>query len=198
MLCSGVIRASGQSRAGLKGLARAVDGAIKWGMNPSKYVITTWRAEDRDAAIELIVGIQAGEFGLAITRADQPDLEDVARFYGAGASGFWLAREIGGGIVGTIALTDIGDGVGVLRKMFVAPAHRGAVHGVGQGLMDHLVGHAGAQDLSTIVLGTTAAFVGAHRFYEKNGFVKINPAALPSAFPRMPLDDRFYQMNLVD
>jgi RimJ/RimL family protein N-acetyltransferase len=41
-------------------------------------------------------------------------------------------------------------------------------------------------------LGTTAAFLAAHRFYEKSGFRLVDEADLPETFPRMAVDTRFY------
>jgi hypothetical protein len=43
-----------------------------------------------------------------------------------------------------------------------------------------------------LFLGTIDAFVAAHRFYERNGFVQIPAADLPEAFPLMGVDTRFY------
>ncbi|WP_244479290.1 MULTISPECIES: GNAT family N-acetyltransferase [unclassified Rhizobium] len=141
--------------------------------------------------------IQAGEFGFSITAADQPDLADIDGFYRRGRGGFWVADD-GGRIVGTIALRDLGDGQGALRKMFVAASHRGASHrgsshrgssdrglgdGIAQRLLDILVQHAAANGFSVIVLGTTDRFVAAHRFYEKNGFATVDAGDLPAGFP---------------
>ena len=50
--------------------------------------------------------------------------------------------------------------------------------------------------LRHIVLGTTAAFLAAHRFYEKHGFVQIDERALPAEFPRMAVDTRFYALEV--
>jgi predicted N-acetyltransferase YhbS len=36
----------------------------------------------------------------------------------------------------------------------------------------------------------------AHRFYERNGFVLIAEQDLPSNFPRMPVDNVFYDCML--
>ncbi|MGY2735328.1 GNAT family N-acetyltransferase [Sphingomonas sp. UYP23] len=161
----------------------------------SPVAITAFSAGSEADVVALIVGIQAGEFGIPITAADQPDLADIPGFYQSGAGGFWTAVA-GGEIVGTIALRDCGGGLGALRKMFVAPAWRGRAHGVGAALLAQLLAHARAVGLETVMLGTTAAFVGAHRFYEKNGFVEISLDTLPPSFPRMPLDTKFYRLTL--
>ncbi len=157
--------------------------------------IASYVPGDEDAIIGLIVPIQAEEFGVAITAADQPDLRDIPDFYLPGAGGFWIARD-DDRVVGTIALKDIGDGDAALRKMFVAPDYRGAPYRAGQILLDGLLAHAGAAGLRRILLGTTEAFKAAHRFYERNGFVPIAKADLPFAFPLMPLDTRFYSLTL--
>lgn len=79
--------------------------------------------------LDLILTIQRDEYGIAITAQDQPDLNDIPAFYQNGTGDFWIARA-DGGLVGTIALKDIGSGQAALRKMFVAASHRGRAAGV--------------------------------------------------------------------
>ena len=158
----------------------------------SRVRIRPARAGDETGIIDLIVPIQSGEFGFSITAADQPDLEDIDGFYRQGSGEFWVAED-DGRIVGTIALKDIGDGQGALRKMFVSVSHRGANYGIAQRLLDSLFVHAAVNGFSVVLLGTTDRFLAAHRFYEKNGFSAITPEDLPPAFPRMALDTRFYR-----
>ena len=117
--------------------------------------------------------------------------EVIRAFYQQGHGNFWVA-EAGGAVVGSIGLRDIGGGMGALRKMFVAQAWRGRTHGVAQGLLDALLQWATVQQLAQIYLGTTAQFLAAHRFYEKNGFTELARADLPPAFPVMAVDTRFY------
>jgi predicted N-acetyltransferase YhbS len=141
------------------------------------------------------VPIQSAEFGIAITADDQPDLRDIPGFYLPARGGFWVARN-DGRIVGTIALKEFGDDRGALRKMFVAPDYRGAPHRLGQTLLDTLLADVRASGLRQIVLGTTDAFLAAHRFYERNGFTLIAKADLPTGFPLAPVDTRFYALDL--
>jgi N-acetylglutamate synthase-like GNAT family acetyltransferase len=159
-----------------------------------EYAIGPWQRADRDEVIALIIGIQRGEFSLPITASDQPDLTDIAQFYRSGGGEFWVARH-GGSVVGTIAALRIGEDVAVLRKMFVAREHRGA-SGLAASLMETLVGWAEDRDIRTILLGTTAVMGAAHRFYERHGFVSIDPRELPTSFPRMEVDTRFYRRDL--
>ena len=144
-------------------------------VSPYRYRLRPWEPADRDKVIALIIGIQRGEFSLSITASDQPDLVDVARFYRAGGGEFWVADH-SGSVVGTIAVLKIGDDVAALRKMFVAREHRGA-SGLAASLMQTVFGWAEERGIRTIFLGTTAVMGTAHRFYERHGFVSIDPQA---------------------
>ena len=140
-------------------------------------------------------GIQRGEFGVPVTIDEQPDLLDPIGFFRHGAGNFWVATS-GDRIVGTIGLLDIGGGIGVLRKMFVATEYRGSAIGAAQRLLDGLFAASRDGELRGIYLGTTEALHAAHRFYEKNGFDSVSPAELPAAFPRMAVDTKFYRLAL--
>ena len=167
-------------------------------MNPPdahELTIASFVAGDEDAIIDLIVPIQSVEFGIAITAGDQPDLRDITGFYLPARGGFWVARD-GERIVDTIALKEFGEDQGALRKMFVAPDYRGAPYRLGQTLLDTLLTHARAVGLRRIMLGTTDAFLAAHRFYERNGFARIAKSDLPTGFPLAPVDTRFYALDL--
>jgi GNAT superfamily N-acetyltransferase len=163
--------------------------------NATTISVSPFTSADRDGVAKLIVGIQRGEFGIAITYDDQPDLKDIPGFYQTGNGNFWVARG-GANIVGTISLKDIGNAQVALRKMFVDAAHRGRAHGVAQRLLDTSIAWARQRSVRDIFLGTTAKFLAAHRFYERNGFAEIDPSALPTAFPRMAVDTKFYRLSL--
>lgn len=151
----------------------------------------------RDAVRDLIVPIQREEFGVDITYEDQPDLTKIPEFYQTGGGQFWVALD-GDEFVGTIALLDIGGNMGALRKMFVAASHRGADFGVARRLLDTLLAHAKSVGMTDVSLGTTSAFLAAHRFYEKNGFTRVDPEDLPKNFLRMVPDTRFYRCTIDD
>jgi len=104
--------------------------------------------------------------------------------------------EMEGRIIGTIGLIGFGTGEGALRKMFVAAEARGHELGVAAGLLDILVAHARAKGIKGITLGTVEKLHAARRFYDKNGFVPVDPDALPDGFPRMPVDTHFYRLEL--
>lgn len=158
-------------------------------------IIRRFNPADTEGIRSLIVSIQREEFGIEIDYDDQPDLADVEGFYFAGKGGFWVA-EAEGEIVGSISLKDIGGKKGALRKMFVAPEFRGREKGVAKALLDHLIHEAKECGFCQVYLGTTAKFLAAHRFYEKNGFDLVESDTLPKTFPRMAVDTRFYCLEL--
>jgi len=168
-----------------------------------RVVIDRIRPEDAEAMRAMILAIQRDEFGFDITLADQPDLADgglfdTGGFYTAGDGAFWVARDRSD-VVGAVALRDCGDRLGALRKMFVAPTHRGrdaAGSSVSANLLEALLAHARAAGFERLLLGTTERFVAAHRFYEKHGWTRIDEAELPPSFPRMSVDTRFYELRL--
>ena len=144
--------------------------------------------------VDVILPIQR-EFGIDVTIEQQPDLLDIPGFYQKGVGNFWVAL-VDDKVVGTIALLDIGRRQGALRKMFVRSEHRGATAGVAKLLLATLLAWCEDKALREIYLGTTAKFLAAHRFYEKNGFVEIDKNLLPSAFPIMAVDTKFYTLTL--
>ena len=149
----------------------------------------------QDGIVATILPIQTQEFGIPITLADQPDLLDIPGFYQRGDGNFWVALA-DEEVVGTLALLDLGESHGALRKMFVKAPFRGREAGVAAGLLDTLLRWAVSRKLRTLYLGTTEKFLAAHRFYEKHGFTEIPPSELPASFPVMAVDRKFYRRTL--
>lgn len=150
---------------------------------------------DQQGVLNVILPIQQREFGIPIRGADQPDLMNIPGFYQSGTGGFWVARS-NDEVVGAVGLKDIGSRQAALRKMFVAAPFRGREFGVAGKLLDALLAHARARGVADIFLGTTDKFLAAHRFYEKNGFIELQKAELPKAFPIMAVDSKFYVLRV--
>lgn len=157
--------------------------------------IARYADDHRRGVLDVILPIQQSEFGIPITLRDQPDLLDVPAFYRRGVGNFWVALAAGQ-VIGTIALLDIGNGDGALRKMFVKAPFRGAERGVARRLLDTLLAWATVQRLRRVYLGTTDKLRAAHRFSEKNGFHRIERRELPASFPLMAVDSLFYRLDL--
>lgn len=160
-------------------------------MPRSRVEIVEYTAHHREGVVGVILPIQQQEFQVPITLDAQPDLRDIEGFYQKDAGNFWVALA-DGRVVGTIALLDIGDRTAALRKMFVTAEWRGATHQVAARLLETLLAWSRQRGIARVYLGTTAKFLAAHRFYEKNGFVEVTRADLPTAFPVMNVDTKFY------
>ncbi len=161
----------------------------------SEIILRSYVEADNSAVVTLILTIQQQEFAIPVTAEDQPDLGAIGEVYQSGTGGFWVAEQAGR-IVGTIGLIGFGERQGALRKMFVAADMRGREHGVAARLLATVLDHARAHALTAITLGTLQRLHAAVRFYEKNGFVEIAAEVLPAGFPRMPVDDRFFRLDL--
>jgi GNAT superfamily N-acetyltransferase len=157
--------------------------------------IAHYSEEHQRSIIELILGIQQNEFNIPITLADQPDLLTIPSFYCQNKGAFWVALNEGQ-VVGTIALIDIGDQMGAIRKMFVHQDFRGKELGIATLLLNAMLEHCRQHGLTAIYLGTLPRLQAAMRFYEKNGFVQLPKSTLPPQFPAMTLDTVFYEYKI--
>lgn len=160
-----------------------------------EIAIAPFTGQHTAAIIELITHIQQQEFHIAVTAADQPDLNSIPSFYQSKNGNFWLAMQ-DEEVVGTIGLVDAGDGIGAIRKMFVKKAFRGKESGLGKRLLDTLLEWARDKGFTNIYLGTVEVLEAAQRFYEKNGFTRVAKKELPPNFPVMQVDTIFYQKEL--
>ncbi|ELA7922217.1 MULTISPECIES: GNAT family N-acetyltransferase [Vibrio] len=153
--------------------------------------IKEYKSEYKREVIDLILNIQVNEFGISITEREQPDLQDISNYYQHGNGNFWVCLHEDH-VVGTISLLDIGGDMSALRKMFVHPDFRGKERGVSSLLLRHALDWAKSNLTQSIYLGTTAEFLAAHKFYEKNGFLEVSKNTLPESFPVMSVDTKFY------
>jgi N-acetylglutamate synthase-like GNAT family acetyltransferase len=157
--------------------------------------VRTYTNNYKEDVANLVVTIQRSEFFIPITLDDQPDLKEIDKVYQIKKGNFWIATH-DGKLVGTIALIDVGNSQGALRKMFVDAKYRGKEMGVAKKLLDTLLQWAHHHQFAELFLGTTEKFIGAQKFYEKNGFKEIGKAFLPTTFPIMEVDVKFYKFSL--
>lgn len=155
--------------------------------------ISIYHPQYQAQVIDLILNIQQKEFGVSITLEDQPDLLNIPNFYQQGNGNFWVALD-GDKVIGTIAAIDVDNKYLALRKMFVDINYRGC--GVGKQLLDSLISWAGERNVREVYLGTIDKFKVAHKFYQKNGFVRVIKSELPESFPIMLSDNIFYRLTV--
>jgi len=157
--------------------------------------IIQYHNQYQQQVIDLILGIQQGEFNIPLTLTDQPDLEQIEDYYLVRNGNFYIAKDRDH-IIGTIGALDIGNQSLALRKMFVDSKYRGSDKRISITLLKTMIDYARSRNIQFIYLGTTEAFKAAHRFYEKNNFHAITPTDLPFNFPKVKVDTRYYRLDL--
>ncbi len=137
----------------------------------SGFQIETYRPIYEDQVVDLIDNSlkEMGVIKKGEEKIDDPDLRRISQVY-SGRGCFWIAID-GNSVIGTVAIRDLGDGTAKLNRMFVKSDHHGK--GVGQKLLDRALQHAKDEGFSEVILNTHVNMKRAHRFYEKNGFVRV-------------------------
>ncbi len=157
--------------------------------------IQPYQEQYQSRVLDLILNIQQNEFNISITADEQPDLKNIPDFYQKNQGNFWLAVHENQ-VIGTLALLDIDNNQGALRKMFVDKRYRGTKLAAAKKLLTTLLNWSKAKGVQEVYLGTTPQFLAAHRFYEKNNFQEIATAELPEKFPVMAVDKKFYKYSV--
>lgn len=106
---------------------------------------------------------------------------------------FWVA-VVNEKVIGTIGFVKMKNNAAALKSLFVAKEYRGGE--VVNLLLQKYISHAKRKSIRTIYLGTMEQMKGAHKFYEKNGFEKIEEKDLPNDFNKNPVDVVFYRRQL--
>lgn len=99
-------------------------------------------------------------------------------------------------VAGSIGLINCGNGIGLLKKIFVYEEYRGRPHHLGQKLYQELIGFAQKSGFSEILLDTPKNTDRAHNFYDKAGFIKISHDELPFEYDYPYKDSDFFLLRL--
>jgi GNAT superfamily N-acetyltransferase len=124
------------------------------------------------------------EFGFEPDPVFDEDLDAPGSTYAS----LWVALA-DGGVVGSVALRDLGDGAIELKRMYLRPEHRG--HGLGKRLLAVALDWARANGAQTIRLDTSERMVAAQRLYEAHGFKRV-----PGDAPRQGQCRLLYELRL--
>ena len=109
------------------------------------------------------------EYGFPFDENDyDADLADPAAHYDGRAGWFVVAEEPGGRVVGCVGLTDEGEGLFELHRLYVLAEMRGS--GTGSGLVQWALDQALLRGARRLVLYSDIAFEDAHRLYRRFGF----------------------------
>ena len=149
------------------------------------------RPDQAGAVRALVLGILNGEYGMALTLDELPDLVDAHRTYVAsGAGWFWVAIS-DGAVVGCIGVLQLDGADHELRRMYVDPAHRG--RGIAQRLLDRAMAWCTDHGVGALYLETNEQWKAARHLYEKHGFQPVARDELPAAFPVVRVATGFYR-----
>jgi len=99
------------------------------------------------------------------------EINHLADEYSPPAGGFLLAEENAHGI-GCVGLRRFADGVGEIKRLYVAPAGRG--RGIGRTLAEAIVRLARERGYGRLLLDTLPTMTEAHALYRSLGFVPTN------------------------
>ncbi|MCM1309007.1 MAG: GNAT family N-acetyltransferase [Butyrivibrio sp.] len=155
--------------------------------------IITYRGEYREQLIGLILHIQNDEAKINLSLEEQPDLLDIPNFYERDGGKFWLALE-NNEVVGTLALMNKGNGNGVLKKGFVKKEYR--KRGILTRLYGVLLAYAKNNGMKRLMFDTPSIAADCHRFFEKEGYVRISKAEQPFEYDYPDRDSYLYLLTL--
>ncbi len=107
---------------------------------------------------------------------------------------YWVATAEGK-VVGSVGVI-CNENYAVLKSMFLLKAFRGAEQQVATRLLQTAMQWAAENKCAIMYLGTMAQFIAAQKFYEKQGFIKIDEETLPENFPSNTVDTVFYKKEI--
>ncbi len=144
----------------------------------------------KDHVISLIMDILENEFGHH-SKSGRPDLHKIPEVYQKNNGNFWIAINDDKNVIGTIALSNYGNGKGYLQRFFVKKELRRK--GIGGKLLNVLLDFAKGKNYKDIFLSTWNNMSG-NNFYIKSGFRRID--FLPKEIPHSSSDNVFYTLKL--
>ncbi|MBS0635125.1 MAG: MarR family transcriptional regulator [Verrucomicrobia bacterium] len=146
----------------------------------------------RAQIVAMVEQIQRDDLHVAVTKElNASILRAEKEFYYNNSYNFWYAVDDKGQIIGCIGLKKLDEANGEVKKLFVDKRYRGK--GVAESLMNTLLEAQEKHNFAHLWLGAVDAAKQAHRFYEKNNFVRVDKKSLPESFEKCPLDSCFYR-----
>ena len=159
------------------------------------FKVERYSDEHKEQVIELINDIINNEFGVR-SKSGRPDIKNIPEHYQRTESeDFWIALDEGNHVVGTIGLSDYGEGDGILERFNVKSNLRGK--GIGSNLYSQLMDFAKACEYKKLFLGTSEKRKQAMDFYKKRGFSLVPKEQIPEdVFKRVGKDPLQMMLDL--
>ena len=138
------------------------------------YLIREIEKRD-DRAVESVIRSCLIEFGANHegTAWADPNLSRFSEIYCTEGNKYWVAEDERGEIVGGVGIGSLegADKLCELQKMYCLPSARGT--GIAHRLLDVALKYA-KKYYNSCYLETCDNMIAAQRFYEKNGFIKVD------------------------
>jgi ribosomal protein S18 acetylase RimI-like enzyme len=145
-------------------------------------------AADLDAVRRLVLDYAAGlGFSLDFQGFDE-EVATLPGKYAPPRGALFLARA-GGAAVGTVGVRPIAPDIAEMKRLYVAPAHRGT--GLGHRLADAAIGFAREAGYAAMRLDTLETMTAPMALYRSFGFVEI-PAYYVNPVPGV----RYFELRL--
>ncbi len=133
-------------------------------------ILRPGRDDDAAGFIDLITACWAEYPGcLMDLDGENPELRQLASHFASAGGALWAAEQ-DGRLIGMVAVRPAGGSDWELCRMYVATAARGS--GVAGRLLQTATDHARDHGASDLHLWSDTRFERAHRFYERQGFVR--------------------------
>lgn len=156
--------------------------------------VVEYTDEYKEKVKDLIFEVYDNERGRP--RKDRPDLGVIKETYQSNNGNFWMAIKEGK-VIGTIGLINQNGNRASMHRFAVIKEFRGRENGVSTKLFSTFLEFAKNNGYKKIFLGTWSDAIAAMKFYERNGFVKIE--SLPEDIanhPQLIHDKIFYELDL--
>jgi len=155
--------------------------------------IITYQERYKQQIIDLILHIQNSEAKINLSLEEQPDLLDIHNAYEKNGGQFWLAVE-NNIVIGTLALMNKGNGNGILKKGFVKKEYR--KQGILTKLYGRLIDYAKRNNYKQLMFDTPSVATDCHRFFEREGYVRIEKEEQPFAYEYPDRNSYLYLLRL--
>jgi N-acetylglutamate synthase-like GNAT family acetyltransferase len=160
----------------------------------SEVDIVEYSYKYKDQVKDLIFDVYDNERGRE--KIDRPDLNVIKENYQNNNGNFWVAIKEGK-VIGTIGLMNQGEKRASMHRFAVTKNFRGKEKGVSAKLFSTFLEFTINNGYKKIFLGTATEAMAAIKFYERNGFIKIE--ALPEDMingSHLSHNELFYELDL--
>jgi len=158
--------------------------------------LSPYTNEYQEQTINLIISIQKEELNMKVTHDERDDLSQIEEVYMKDDKGSFILALYNNNVIGTISILTISNSKCALQNMYIHKDFRGTIYNTANKLLKETLNFAQEHKMKEIYLGTGLDFYAAHKFYERNGFMEVAKKILPSNFPFMSVDEKFFELIL--